>query len=260
LKTRSPLCALLLLGLLACHRGQKRPERTEPWLASASASSSSAAPALRRVAYTLARSHFEFELPGRHATPRGQFERAWGELDVDLDDFSHTTGRVVVDLSDLIMLGANGDAEVTSTARALDWLELGTKVKPERRDADRSATFALTSLDAGHLVSAPNGDGRVLRRELVSSWAAHGELSLHGVRAPLAADLGLTLVPGPAPGGPPVELMIRSRRPLVVSLGTHDIRPRDERGVPIAKDLPLLGDKVGSVAKVSFELTFVPRP
>jgi hypothetical protein len=86
----------------------------------------------------------------------------------------------------------------------------------------------------------------------------HGELSLHGVRAPLTADVTLTLVPGSDPAGPPAELLIRSRKPLVVSLSTHDITPRDAAGVPIAKDLALLGDKVGNEAKVSFELTFVP--
>ena len=249
--------ALLLLSVVACHPSEKRRERTEPWLASASASPTSSAPTLRRVHYTLGRGHFDFELPGRHATPRGKLEHARGELDVDLDDLSHTTGRVVVDLGELVMLGTDG-AEATATARALDWLELGTKVSGEKRDTGRNATFALSALDAGHLVSAPNGDRRVARRELVSSWTVRGELSLHGVRAPLAADVTLTLVPGPTPDGPPVELVIRSRRPLVVTLGTHDIRPRDERGVPVAKDLPLLGDKVGSEAKVSFELAFAP--
>jgi hypothetical protein len=75
-----------------------------------------------------------------------------------------------------------------------------------------------------------------------------------------SAEVALTLVPGADPEGPPAELAIRSRHPLVVNLGTHDIRPRDERGVPIAKDLALVGEKVGSTAKVSFELVFAPVP
>ena len=78
-------------------------------------------------------------------------------------------------------------------------------------------------------------------------------------RVPVLADVSLSLVPGPDPAAPPVEFVIRSRRPLVVSLSTHDIRPRDEHGVPIAKDLPLFGDRVGTEAKVGFELVFVPR-
>jgi polyisoprenoid-binding protein YceI len=252
--------ALLVLGacVVACHPAPKKAERTAPWPASASPSSSTA-PALRRVHYTLKQGELTFELPARHATPRGKLAHPRGELDVDLDDLSHTTGSVSFDLTELTLTAADGTTDDTNTARALDWLELGRAVAAEKRDLDRSATFAIVGLDAGHVVAAPNGDRRVARRELESHWAVLGELALHGVRAPLTADVTLILVPGPDPAGAPVELVIRSRKPPVVNLSTHDIRPRDPSGIPITKELALLGDKVGTEAKVSFELVFVPR-
>jgi hypothetical protein len=251
---------ILFLAALAngCHRAPPKPERTAPWLATASPSSSTARASVRRLHYKLGHAEMAFELPAKRATPRGKLAQPRADLDVDLDDLSHTTGSISLDLANLTLTGADGTTDDAATTRALEWLELGRAVAAEKRDLDRNATFAISELDAGHVVTAPNGDRRVARRELESHWTVRGELSLHGVRAPLTADVSLTLVPGTDSGGPPAELLIRSRKPLVVPLSTHDIGPRDASGVTIAKDLPLIGDKVGSEAKVTFDLVFVP--
>lgn len=241
----------------ACREKPKPPARTEPWLASAHASAS-AGPTLRRLAYRLTQSRVEFELPAKRASPHGRVGRARGELDVDLDDLSRTTGSVSLDLTSIELLGGSGEPDGTNTTRALDWLELGSG-SDERRTL-RDLVFRITSLDAGHLVQAPGEEKAPKRRELQSNWDVRGELSLHGVRAPQNAGVALTLTPGADPAGPPAELLIRSRRPLVVVLGTHDIRPRDARGVLVAKDQAVLGDHVGREARVTFELRFVPRP
>lgn len=256
----SLFAALALVALLVgCHEKQPRPERTEPWLASARPSAS-ASVLPRRVQYRLAGSRVDFELPSKRGTPKGKVGRGSGTLDVDLDDLSHTTGEVAFDLTTLELTGADGLVDGPNTARALDWLELGAGIAAERRDTLRQVSFVLSSLDAGHVVSAPSEERPSRRRELVSQWQVRGELSLHGVRAPESAEVTLTLVPGPDPAGPPAELLIRSRRPLVIELGTHDIRPREQRGHSIAKDQGVLGDGVGREARVSFELTFTPRP
>lgn len=258
MKPRALFAVIVAVAATGCHRAPKKPDRTAPWPASASPSASSA-PLLRRLHYGLQRGDVSFELPARHATPHGKLAHPRGDLDVDLDDLSRTTGNVAFDLRELVMTRSGTDPDAAYTARALAWLELGAGVSDEKRAPSAAANFVIGSLDAGHLVSAPNGDRRARRRELESHWTVRGDLSLHGVRAPVTAEVTLSLVPGPDPAAPPVQLVIRSRRPLVVSLNTHDIRPRDERGVPVAKDLDLLGDDVGTEAKVSFELVFVPR-
>jgi hypothetical protein len=257
LKARVLTLVLALAGTVGCRSKPKPPERTEPWLASASATAPGA-PLARRAAYRLGKAKIEFELPARRGNPRGQLHEARGNLDIDLDDLSHTTGSVMVDLGKLEIYGEAGGSDATSTTRALDWLELGSGVAPEKRDAARNASFAISSLDAGHVVSAPGRDGRAPRRELNSNFSVRGELSLHGVRAPVTVEASLTFVMGVNPDAPPAELLIRSRRPLVIGLSTHDIRPRDDHGVPIAKDLGLLGEQVGTTAKITFDLTFVP--
>src|SRR5689334_21909396 len=113
---------------------------------------------------------------------------------------------------------------------------------PCRLSSPRTPRLTFSSRRVAR-ASAPGRDARATRRELNVNLGVRGELSLHGVRAPVATDVSLIFVMGVNPEEPPVQLLIRSRRPLVVTPGTHDIRPRDERGVPIAKDLGLLGDK-----------------
>ncbi len=260
MKSPGTLAVALLITTLvcSCRRPEKKPTRTEPWLASARGSAS-ASPVARRAHYVLGRSRVDFELPARRANPNGRFRVAEGRLDVDLDDLSRSTGQVTLDLMSVEMRGGDGVADPTHTEQALEWLELGARLTDEKRNTLRRAVFEIRSLDAGHLVSIPNEDSPVRRRELLSNWAVKGELSLHGVRAPTSADVSLTLVPGPRPAGPPAELIIRSRRPLVIELGTHDIRPREARGVPVTKAQAMLGDSVGRSARLTFELTFVPQ-
>ena len=62
----------------------------------------------------------------------------------------------------------------------------------------------------------------------------------------------------PQPGARPSALVIRTRRPLVVSLKTHDIKPRDDTGVFVAQDMKLVGSQVSNEARVELELTAKP--
>ena len=62
----------------------------------------------------------------------------------------------------------------------------------------------------------------------------------------------------PQPGARPNEVVIRTRRPLVVSLKTHDIKPRDDTGVFLARDMKLVGSQVSPEAHVELELTAKP--
>lgn len=248
----------ILVALAACRRESPRPARTEPWLASAAVSaSSSARPAIpRRVTYTLSRSRVDFELPARRATARGRIAKLRGKLDVDLGIPRESTGWIEIDLESIELSGENGDAADTGfTERALAWLELGPRVPAERRDPARIATFTLRALSSASERARTSETGGIR----TSDWTARGDLALHGVRAPAGTDVSLTVSAGDG-SAPPAELVIRSRRPLVVSLGTHEIRPRDGSGVLLPREGSLLGESVGREARISFELVFVPQP
>jgi polyisoprenoid-binding protein YceI len=255
------LVAFSLLALVACGREQKRPERTEPWPAPSAAPSGSAEPAVRRARYELTTSELAFVLPAKHASPRGRFRQATGHFEVDLEAAERSSGSVRVDLELIELETAPEDAGVANaTRRALEWLELGSETPPADRASRRFATFVLRGLEETSgpslLRLSERRDGTRSRFDAV----VVGELSLHGVRAPARVPVSLEIEAPSAPGAPPRRLMIRSRKPLVVSLGVHDIRPRDARGVLVARELSLLGESVGREAKLSFELTLDLRP
>jgi hypothetical protein len=250
-----------LLACAACQRERPKADRTEPWLASASAAPSSRAAlnAPRRARYTLAKSRVEFELPARRSTPRGRFGTLRGELDIDLADPSRTTGTIDVELDSLELSGASAaESAPELTARALAWLELGRGVSEERRSQGRIATFTLRALEGG--AEPDRRGGSEPQRLRTSDWTARGDLALHGVRAPVTSGVSVLVSSTPDGTARPAELVIRSRRPLVIPLSTHDIRPRDDNGVSLPREVSLLGDSVGREVRVSFELVFVPRP
>lgn len=241
--------ALFVLGWVAvtsfaCSRPEPKRDRTEPWLA-ASAAERASAVAQGPVEYALGRSTIEFELPGRRSTPRGRVRTARGQLVLDWADPARSRGSVVADLLSLELADPASDAD--GTAQALAWLELGADVAGDLRETGRHATFDLRALTAA-------GPKRAAGRR--SDWQVEGNLSLHGVRAPETAEISVEIGGEDGAQAPP-EVVIRSRKPLVISLGTHDLRPRDARGNALPRDTSLREDGLAREARVTFELVFV---
>jgi polyisoprenoid-binding protein YceI len=251
-----PFLAAALFAILACSREQKRPERTEPWPAPCAVPSASARPATERARYEVEKIDITFELPAKRATPRGRLPAATGRFEVDYENPERSSGSLRIDLGLIELEGGDGEGGTTdATRRALEWLELGAEIPAAEREARRFATFSLRALqdtNIGGLGRRRGGQPPHFSATVV------GDLSLHGVRAPVRVPVSLEF--GPLGAAPPQRLVIRSRRPLVVPLGVHDIRPRDARGVLVARELTLLGESVGREAKVTFELGLVYRP
>jgi hypothetical protein len=227
---------------LACRREPVPRDRTEPWAAPSASASVGARPQgtpATRVRYRLEEGKVELELPAKGGKPRGTLSVLRADLELDPSAPEGATGVVEVDVGSLSMFGDGSETnDPARSSRALEWLGLGASVATEARAIARRGSFFVRSLE----------------RRPAGTWLVRGELALAGVRAPESVEIGV----GPgvdALGGVPERLLIRSVSPLVVTLGTHDIRPRDEHGVPIARDLELLGQKVGREARVSFVLT-----
>jgi hypothetical protein len=164
-----------------------------------------------------------------------------------------------VDLTSLELEASADAGALDSTRRGLEWLELGAEISEAARETNRSATFSLRGLeDADEKGLAPLRERRGAKARFVAT--AVGDLSLHGVRAPARVPVSLEIERPGAAGEPPARLVIRALRPLVVSLSVHDIRPRDARGVLVARELTLLGEQVGREAKIGFELTLARKP
>jgi hypothetical protein len=241
LKARAVLFAALALS---CRREPVQRDRTEPWAApavSVSPSSHSAEAPVRRARYRLEQGKVEFELPAKTAKPRGSASVLRAELEFDPRVPEQATGVVEVDLASLSIFGDGGEvADTERSTRALEWLGLGAAVAADSRESARKVSFLLRSL-----ARTPQG-----------SWLVRGELALAGVRAPESVEIAVKPAVEPSAGAPE-RLEIRSVTPLVVTLSTHDIRPRDPHGAPIARDLELFGQKVGREARVSFALTLL---
>jgi polyisoprenoid-binding protein YceI len=219
-------------------------DRTEPWAApgvSASASSRQSEARPTRVRYRLAEGKVDIELPARSGTPRGSVTTLRADLELEPSAPEKATGVVELDLHSLSMF-ADGDdtTDPERTTRAREWLGLGASVAVDFRASARKATFFVRSLE-------PRASG---------TWRVRGELALAGVRLPNDVDIRVSPAVD-AHAAAPERLLIRSVSPLVVSLSSHDIRPRDQYGAPIARDLELLGQKVGREARVSFVLTLL---
>jgi polyisoprenoid-binding protein YceI len=219
-------------------------DRTEPWAApavSASASGRTADVQAQRVRYRLEQGTVNVELPAKSAKPRGRASVLHAELDLDPSLPEKTTGKVEVDLASLSMFGDSGEiADPERSRRALEWLGLGASVAADSRETGRKASFQVRSL-----ARTPQG-----------TWRVRGELALSGVRAPESVEIAVSPALDPAAPAPD-RLEIRSVAPLLVTLATHDVRPRDAHGAPVARDLELFGQKVGREARVSFEVVLV---
>jgi polyisoprenoid-binding protein YceI len=257
---RPRFLALASFAFLACSREQKRPERTEPWPAASAVPSASASPSIGRASFSLEKSTIDFELPAKRTTPRGRFPAATGHFDVDLERPERSSGSVRIDLTQLELVDERSDGPIDASRRGLEWLELGSGVSAADRETRRIATFVVHGLEGAEGKSLARArahrDGKPPHFEAT----VVGELSLHGVRAPARVPVSLEIVSEEGRPESPTRLVIRSRKPLVVSLSVHDIRPRDARGVLVARELALLGENVGREAKVSFELTLAREP
>ena len=241
------VAALAVFGV-GCEKEPVKPKRTEPWLAQPSVSVGAGAGSVAApIRYEIVRdSKVTFELPAREANPKGIARVVRGELVLHTLDLPKTTATVEVDLGSIQMDGEDAGAEsAASSERALSWLDIGSSRPEAERERLRWAKFELTSIE-DLFSSAANAGKRI-------PLSALGQLSLHGFRVPTRAALELEFLDADA-DREPSEVVIRTRRPFVVSLSTHDIQPRDSSGVLLAQETKLLGVRVGREARVSLEL------
>jgi polyisoprenoid-binding protein YceI len=228
----------LFLAAAACRREEKKPVRTEPWLAAAASLAQDAPRAPSK--YRVKRGSATVELRMDQRPVRLLFDRIEGEVDVDFRSVDATYGKLRADLLSLRVEGApDGLAE-----RALASLEL-TPDTPDT-EPERFAELTITALDRGSLGGS--------RRATLS---AQGDLTLHRFRSPLVFEIEVELAAPDA--AVPDLLRIRTRRPLVVSLSAHGLGPalaaRDPAHLPTSP-VPRLGKE----ARISAEIEAEPEP
>jgi hypothetical protein len=274
----SLLASLVLLA--GCSKKPPSEERTEPWLASPPE-----AKAAVRAKYRVGeRCEAKLELRAKEATPRGRLRVCRGELDLNLTDLADSRGTLAIDVASVEMAGdGDGGRSDERTQEAQNWLDVGASRPEAEREKHRWATFTLTgakdassaTAHAGRrekVVREPeeaealpeeDGGGSEEKRERRSvSLTARGQLVLHRVRVELEVPVRVTFEYGgaAAPEALPARVEVSTRRPVVISLATHDIKPRDASGVFQAQGMKLLGKQVGRDARVTLSATAALLP
>lgn len=266
---RAPIVLAAVLAL-ACSKKEPAPaERKEPWLAKPPDAS-----AALRAKYVLSdRCEAKVELKAKEGTPRGAFRVCRGELDLNLSDLADSRGTLAVDVAS-IEIASGGDAgrDDQRTQEAQNWLDVGASRPEAERERLRWATFTLTGItdpsataphagrrervepDAEEPALPPDDDGGQPTSERRSvTMTARGQLQLHRVRVEVEVPIRVSFrfAGRAAPDLAPDKLQLTTRRPVVVSLTAHDIKPRDAAGVFQAQGMKLLETQVGTDARVS---------
>lgn len=246
--TAALACAL---GCVCCTK-KEPPHRTEPWLATPSASSQLLENAPRSFHF-LPDSSVRFSSLGRKGKVSGRVPLSQGKLSLDAHDLKTTKATLDADLTKLSI-----DTEVPTegaelggsspNALALQWLELGADIAAERRAEFATARFELASVED---TSASFVDFSARQRAHVRATAV-GTLLIHGFREPVRAEV--VLEPVKTAPGAPLRLSIRSALPLVVALAPHDITARGPSGIVDALGMARAKDWVGKNVRVEFEL------
>ncbi|HKY39067.1 MAG TPA: hypothetical protein VJN18_24180 [Polyangiaceae bacterium] len=247
------LLTLLVAGAAGCARKQEAPRRTEPWLASASASSSPAPRGILELHFS-PESQIRFSLPARKAKLVGQVPLAEGKLRLDPKNLQASQASISADLTRIAIsddsLPTGGDAPPGSpSALALNWLELGPDVPAQQRTQFSLARFELVSLEN---LSKASLDLDASARKTPVRATAVGTLLVHGYRAPVRAEVVLELLPPSA--AQPARLSIRSTTPLVLPLAPHDIVARGASGMLDPLQTARAADVVGKNARIELQL------
>ena len=246
---------------VGCSKPDVAPRRTEPWLAhpSASAPESSSAVSGPSTFHFTPNSSIRFSVPGKKAKLSGRVAVAQGSLRLDPRDLKTASATIDVDLTTLSIdadsLPENAPlflAGHSPSALALQWLELGADVAPDRRRELGLARFELSSVES---LSAPSIDPSSPKAKSHVRATVVGTLLIHGFRAPVRCDVVLQPFEA-APAAPerPPRFLIRSQGALVVPLAPHDISARGPSGIADALSMARSAEWVGKNARVEFEL------
>jgi hypothetical protein len=256
---------LAFVGLLCCAGCSKpdvAPRRTAPWLAQPSASTSAVSGSALSGPLSfhfVPESHIRFTVPGKKAKLSGRVAVTQGSLRLDPRDLKTVSATIDVDLTTLSIdadsLPANAPlffAGSSPSVLALQWLELGADVAPERRRELGLARFELSSVES---LSAPSIDLSLPKAKSHVRATVVGTLLIHGFRAPVRCDVVLQpFETAPAASGGSPRILIRSHDALVVPLAPHDISARGPSGIADALSMARSAEWVGKNARVEFEL------
>lgn len=176
-------------------------------------------------------------------------------------DLHKCEGQIRFDLLELELVhatarGESGDfGEMLASRKQNDdmrvWLEISSDTPPETLAEYRYATFEWRGVRAATPAVVPEVPGRhVIDMEVA------GRLSLHGKLVDRVVSLQLTVERSQQRV---TSLEVATKKPLVVMLEEHDVRPRSAFGVLADRTLEAMGKKVAKEPEIDVFLLLRPR-
>jgi hypothetical protein len=250
----------LVFGLFGCR--EERSEHLAP-AASALAPAKPAAPKATALAVESGTSRVTFLMEAPIEKISGEAPASVdGELFVDLEDITRSTGLVRVDLDKLTLYQEKREDEKAAfgertksdkqNEHARTWLEISPDVPEDVRKANRFVEFKIARIEnpsEKNLLAKGAGEHKITATVV-------GEFRLHGrkneKRAPVelvfkTSDKGLESV------------AVKTTEPFQVALEEYDVRPREAFGKLAQKTLDALGSKVAKSAPLSVAFTARPK-
>jgi len=183
-----------------------------------------------------------------------------GELSIDLDDVTRSTGALMVDLSTFKIYqtavdkdGKLGEEKFVErqNEHAKNWLEIGEDAPADKKKDNSIIHFSIKSIE----VAGEKSLLKLTGAERKLSLKVTGDFLLHGRKAQKVATLAGTFKFN---GDKLVGASFKTEAPFGVDLAEHDVKPRDGFGKLALKTLEALSPKVAKEALVSFDFSAVP--
>ncbi len=259
--------AAFTLALAGC-QNKPTPTGSNP-LASASASSAQKAAHTTSLVVDPSSSHVTFLMDSPLEKIHGELEAAIsGTLDVDLEDLSHATGTIKVDLDKLSLSQEKRKDEKHDFAKlakndtqnhdAREWLQLDPhegEIAEAQTKRNRFPEFKLERLEN---LSATNL-GAVSGAERDIGASARGSFLLHGRTNRAQAKLALAFEYA---GDQLQSVHVKTSEPFKIALEDYDVNPRGRAGKLLKTISEALAGELGKKVSraVPIELEFTAKP
>jgi hypothetical protein len=253
-----------LSGLVGC---DDKPEAPPTVVAPTSTALAPAKPAaMGAVKLTIAKApskiDFMMEAPKEKIHGRAA-DATTGELNVDPNDLTKSTGLITIDISGLEIFQAVADEKDgkfseekksdLQNKHARTWLEISDDAPADKRAEYSKVQFSIKSIE----VTGEKSLAKMTGAERKVMLTAKGEFLLHGHKADKTAMLEATFK---VDGEKITSVAVKSARPIAVDLAEFDVKPRDAFGRFAAKTLDVLSPKVNKEALVSVDFTAKASP
>lgn len=252
--------AVAAIGLFGCDDKTKQQVALAP---SASAlAPSMAAPSAKIVKFMVdPKGTAAIDMPAPKEHIKAGTDAAAGSLDIDVMNLAASRGELKMDLSTLTTTTFGNDDDKKQTMHARCWLEVADcedgKVADDVKAANKYAVYAIRSIenpsatDLTKVAPTKEGDDDVRTVTLTTK----GELLIHGHKVEREALVEAAF--HYAPGGDatkPKSIVVKTKSPLKVTLGEHDVKPRDNFGKIAKGAFHLLGTKVADTADITLDV------